>query len=160
MRTALVLASVLAMFVVGTVQASPAVHSVSAGYGYYVIDDFGNPDLFRRVALSAQAGDATKGWWTWNRPEGTFGGPVTCVVTSGQDAWVAGPRTTGAPDFEAIFIYVHDGGTPGSQGDLTFVWGSDPGETLADMEALCSSMDTNFYGAFAFQVVSGNASVH
>jgi len=148
------------MVVVGTVQAKPAVHKVTAGYGYYAVDDFGNPDSFRHVSLTAQTGDVTKGNWIWNRPEGTYSGPITCAVTSGQDAWVAGPRTHGAPDFDAIFMYVHDGGTPGSAGDLTFVWGTDPGETLADMEALCSTMDTDFYGNDAFHVTSGNAAVH
>ncbi len=131
------------MFVVGTVQAKPAVHQVTAGFGYYAVDDFGNPDSFRHVSITAPGwGYRQAATGSGNRPEGTFSGPVTCVVTSGQDAWVAGPRTHGAPDFDAIFMYVHDGGTPGSAGDLTFVWGADPGETLADMEALCSNMDT------------------
>ena len=53
----------------------------------------------------------------------------------------------------------HDGGTPGNAGDTAFVWGALDDENLAGMEALCASMDTDFYGAWPFAVVAGNVKV-
>jgi hypothetical protein len=43
---------------------------------------------------------------------------------------------------------------------MAFTWGADPGETLADMEALCESMTTSPYGLDQFALVSGNLIVH
>ena len=42
---------------------------------------------------------------------------------------------------------------------VTFGWAADPGEPLADMEALCQSMDTDFFGFDPFMVVAGNVAV-
>ena len=56
-------------------------------------------------------------------------------------------------------MWVHDG-TPGTEGDTAFTWGADPGETLADMEALCENKETSPYGFDPFPVVSGNVIVH
>jgi hypothetical protein len=57
-------------------------------------------------------------------------------------------------------MWVHDGGNPGTAGDMAFTWGTDPAEeTLADMEALCESMAIAPYGDW-FPVESGNLVVH
>ncbi len=58
------------------------------------------------------------------------------------------------------FLWVHDGGTPGSRGDTAFTWRADPEETLVNMEALCESMATSPYGLDPFPVESGNLIVH
>jgi len=145
----------------GAAQATSAVAKVTGTYTYFAVDDPSQP---RTVAISAQATDPVKGDFRWTRPSGVYSGPVTCVRIVGDDAWFAGPVTTapktGSEGFTAVFFYVHDGGTPGRTGDLSFGWAADPGETLADMEALCASMDTGFYGYWPFSVVAGNVTVH
>jgi hypothetical protein len=130
--------------------------------GYYVIDEFGNRDLYRHFSVTAETGP-NPGNWVWNRPEGTYSGPITCVAQSGSDVWLAGPVTHSGPlAFPAIFALIHDGGSPGKDGDSAFVWGADPGQLLEEMEAACESMadPAIFDDAFLFQVVTGNATVH
>lgn len=54
-------------------------------------------------------------------------------------------------------MHVHDGGTPGRNGDTAFTWGTDPGQTLEEMEALCEEMvPPPWFGFGPFNVVSGN----
>jgi hypothetical protein len=134
-------AALLASFA-GAAQAASPVARVTGTYTYFAVDD---PSQARSVSISAQATDPANGSFTWTRPSGDYSGPVTCVRIVGNDAWLAGPVTsepeTGSEGVTSVFLYVHDAGTPGRAGDLSFVWGADPGETLADMEALCASMD-------------------
>ncbi|MDP9223686.1 MAG: hypothetical protein M3P18_07480 [Actinomycetota bacterium] len=156
-----VLASVaLVVPFAGAAQATSSVARVTGTYTYFAYDDPNEP---RTVSISVQATDPVKGSFTWTRPAGDYSGPVTCVRVVGNDAWFAGPVTKepkrGSEGFNSVFFYVHDGGTPGSAGDLSFVWGALSDETLGDMEALCASMDTGFYGSWAFTVVAGNVTV-
>ena len=162
MRKAFVLGTLLALAVVGTAAATTANHGVTGGVGYYVGDDIGNPDSYRHFSVTAETGRPNLGNFVWNRPEGNYSGKITCVVQSGSDVWLAGYLTHigGINNFPAVFAYIHDGGSAGKSGDLAFVWGADPGETLADMEAACQSMDMDLFGNFPFQVVKGNATVH
>jgi hypothetical protein len=161
MRAGLILGALLALLVVGTATAKPANHGVTGGVGYYAGDDFGNPDSYRHFSVTAETGRPNLGNWTWNRPEATYSGSISCVAQSGNAVWVAGPTTHNGPaDFPALFAFIYDGGSPGKNGDYVFVWGADPGQTLDDMEAACQSMDTDFFGFFPFQVVQGNATVH
>jgi hypothetical protein len=67
-----------------------------------------------------------------------YGGPITCLIVDGQDAWMAGPATTatdGTTD-RAAMLYVHDGG-PGGGGDLVVLWLSTPGQTITTMVQWC-----------------------
>jgi len=117
---------------------------------------------WRAASISAHATDPVKGTWAWTTFSGdTVRGPVTCLQVSGDDAWLAGPTWDGTG---AVFMWVHDGGTPGRAGDTAFTWGADPGQTLETMEALCENMEPppfEFYGVpyDAFDVVSGNLNV-
>jgi hypothetical protein len=134
---------------------------VSGGFTYDAVDDPSQP---RSVTISAQGSGAdVRGTFTWTRPSGVYGGPVSCLQVDGSDAWFAGPITSGPPrnneGFPAVFTYLHDGGTPGSAGDYAFVWGADPGQTLSDMESLCAEMDTYLFGLWPFAVVSGDLKV-
>jgi hypothetical protein len=162
MRRSIVIAVVLALALAGVAQAGPPVARVTGGATYFVAGDPAQP---RTIMVGAQAGDGVRGSWTWIRPSGVYGGPVTCLQTletpDGNVAWFAGPATRvgGSEDVFAVFFLFLDGGTPGRDGDYVFGWAADPGETLADMEALCESMDTYLYGDSPFQVVSGNLSV-
>jgi hypothetical protein len=70
----------------------------------------------------------------------TFGGPVTCLVVDGPEAWIAGPATSasdGTTD-RAALLYVRDGG-PGGRDDAALLWMNDPGQTLETMEGWCRS---------------------
>ena len=162
-RSTIVLVIALLM-VVGVVAAAGAapkstmkVEKVTGTYSYYV-----GTDIPRTVSVNAHGTDPVKGTWTWTMSSGTYSGPVTCLHVSGDDAWLAGPFWDGTG---AVFMWVHDGGTPGTAGDTAFTWGADPGETLGDMEALCEDMveppwDFDPYGLFGpFPVVSGNLNV-
>src|SRR4051794_6952217 len=164
MRVALIIGALLAVVVVGTAEAKPANHGVTAGVGYYAADIFGERDFYRHFSVTAETGRPNLGHWLWNRPEGNYSGDVTCVTQSGSDVWLAGSVThSGLNDFTGLFALIHDGGA-GSKGDQVFVWGADPGQTLADMEAACQSMadpgDDLFDNSFLFTVVTGNATVH
>jgi hypothetical protein len=114
--------------------------SVDGAYAYNVA-----PGATRRDSVSAHVeGGGPVGEWSRMTPAtggGTaFGGPVTCLVIDGPDAWLAGPATTasdGSTD-RAAFLYVHDGG-PGGDGDSAVLWMNDPGQTLATMEGWCTS---------------------
>lgn len=87
----------------------------------------------------------------------SYGGPVTCLVISGSDAWLAGPATT-APDGStdlAALIYVHDGGPDGS-GDMAMTWMTQPGQTLATVTTWCQDQ---FTPASPFDLTSGDVVV-
>ena len=130
------------------------VDKVTGTYGYVIGP---GPDGSREVTVSAQGTDPVAGTWSWSRPSDSWNGPVTCLRVNGADAWLAGPMENGTG---AVFLFVHDGGTSGGAGDTAFTWGTDPGETLDDMEALCDSMTPPpFYGFDPFSVVSGNVKV-
>ena len=154
MRRSAVLAILLVLAVGGVAQAKPLVASVNGTYTYLVDPDTGSS---RTISLSARDTDPVKG--TWTRAGVVMTGTVTCLRVAGADAWLAGPVTSGGT-VEAVFMWVHDAGAPGWAGDTAFTWFADPGETLADMEALCVSMTTSPYGFDPFPVVSGNVTVH
>jgi len=162
MRALLALFGAIAVVVTsaGSTLATIPTARVTGTYSYNVFDDPSQP---RSASISVQATNPVKGTFTWTRPSGDYSGPVTCLRVVGNDAWFAGP-VTGEPKktsegFNSVFFYVHDGGTPGRDGDTSFVWGALSDENLGDMEALCESMDTNFYGDYPFSVVDGNLKV-
>ena len=67
-----------------------------------------------------------------------YGGPVTCLVISGSEAWLAGPATTatdGTAD-RAAFIHVTDGG-PDGKDDTAFLWLNAEGQTIFTMVDWC-----------------------
>jgi hypothetical protein len=112
---------------------------VNGAYSYSV-----KPGATRRDSISAHLEDGPVGEWSRMNPAtggGTsFGGPVTCLVIDGPDAWLAGPATTtsdGSADRSA-FAHLHDGG-PGGEEDAAVLWMNDPGQTLETMEGWCES---------------------
>jgi len=162
MRALLALFGAIAVIVTSAsaTLATTPVARVTGTYSYYVNDDPSQP---RSASISVQATDPVKGTFTWRRPSGDYSGPVTCLRVVGEDAWFAGPVTKEprktSEGFNSVFFYVHDGGTPGRDGDTSFVWGALSDQNLGDMEALCASMDTDFYGNSPFTVVDGNLKV-
>lgn len=86
-----------------------------------------------------------------------YGGPITCLIVDGQDAWMAGPATTatdGTRD-RAAMIHVHDGGE-GGDGDLVVLWLSTPGQTITTMVQWC---ERRHIPAGPFPVTSGDVTV-
>ena len=80
---------------------------------------------------------------------------VKFVKVSGNDAWFAGPVTSGNAGLgQWLFAKVHDGGTPGSNGDQ--VSGS---FTTKDAAKLAVALMSN-PGDGPFAVTSGNLRVH
>lgn len=106
-------------------------------------------------------GGAAVGEWSRTYPNTgdgeSFGGPVTCLVVTGSDAWLAGPATTatdGSTNLAAL-IYVHDGGLDGS-GDRAMTWITQPGQTLATVTTWCKD---RFTPAPAMELTSGDVVV-
>jgi hypothetical protein len=97
----------------------------------------------RRDTLAARFEDGRPvGEWSRRTPATGdssifYGGPVTCLVISGSDAWLAGPATTatGGSD-HAAFIHVTDGG-PDGEGDTAFLWLTTEGQTIVTMTEWC-----------------------
>jgi hypothetical protein len=154
MRRAVVLAVLLVLALSGVAQAKPPVSMLTGNYTYLTPSG-----AWREVTVSARATDPAVGSWTWSMDGATYSGPVTCLRIVGDDAWLAGPATSWSDGDGAVFMWVHDGGNPGTAGDTAFTWGSDPGETLATMEALCESQSTSPYGFDRFPVISGNLNI-
>lgn len=154
MRRAVVLAVLLVLALGGIAQAKPPVSMLTGSYTYVLPSG-----TLREVTVHARATDPVVGTWTWVTPSGTCSGPVTCLRIVGDDAWLAGPATSWPQGDGAVSMWVHDGGNPGTAGDTAFTWGSDPGVTLATMEALCESQATSPYGFDRFPVISGNLNI-
>jgi hypothetical protein len=118
----------------------------------------------RGDTLAARFDDgAAVGEWSRRTPatgdSSTFyGGPVTCLVISGSDAWLAGPATTatdGSAD-RAAFIHVTDGG-PDGEGDTAFLWLNTPGQTILTMTDWC---EKRFIPGDGLPLTSGDVLVH
>jgi Putative zinc-finger len=118
-------------------QASPTdAGFVNGSYTY-------NEPNARRDAISAHFEDG-RPVGAWSRivpPTGEsdhFGGPITCLVIAGDDAWMAGPATvaTDGRKDAAAFIHVHDGGSDGKN-DRAVLWLSNPGQSLTLLEGWC-----------------------
>jgi hypothetical protein len=122
---------------------APTPSPSASGSGRFVVGNYvygTNPP--RRDTLAAHFEGTVVGEWSRRSPatgDGTFlGGPVTCLVISGSDAWLAGPATTatdGRKDL-AVFIHVHDGGSEG-KGDTAFMWQTTAGQSLVTMTEWC-----------------------
>jgi len=116
--------------------------SITGEYRYVVVK--GRPG--RSVTLDVHGTDPVLGSWSLRAaPDGPLqGGPVTCLVVKGRDAFMFGPATTGE---RAAFLWVRDGKTPGGADDMAVTWMQDlPGDplpsglkpqTLEEMEGWC-----------------------
>ena len=104
----------------------------------------------REVTLSAKLSGEVSGFWSAQ----SGGGPVTCLVVDGNEAWLAGTGTTG-PDTGA-FIHVVDGGAPGSAYDLVTAWFQDPGQPFEELQGWCEDRATHVP---LFDVDTGNVTV-
>jgi hypothetical protein len=115
----------------------------SSGSGPYVAGAYvygSSPP--RKDTIAAHFEGVPVGEWSRRLPAtgagDSYGGPITCLVIRGRDAWMAGPATTATDGTEnrAAMIHVHDGGSNGA-GDRAFMWLSTPGQSLTTMEEWC-----------------------
>ena len=114
----------------------------------------------RRDTLAAHFEGKPVGEWSRRTPatgdSQFFGGPVTCLVIEGSDAWLAGPATTATDaGTVAAFIHVTDGG-PDGQGDTAFLWRAEGGQTLVTMTEWC---EKRFIPAPGLPLTSGDVVV-
>jgi hypothetical protein len=118
---------------------------------------YGEPGA-RRDAVSAHFEGDPVGEWSRTIPAtpagDSYGGPITCLVISGSDAWLAGPATTATDGSKnrAAYLHLHDGG-PDGRGDQAILWLSNRGETLTTMEGWCQ---TRFIPGGPFPLTSGD----
>jgi len=112
------------------------------------------------VAARLDAGKPVGEWWRQTFVNGklqSYGGPITCMVVDGKDAWLAGPATTatdGRSDLAILFRY-HDGG-PSGDGDRALGYLSNPGQTLKTMQTWC---ETRYTPTSPNALTSGEVSV-
>ena len=113
--------------------------SVNGAYSYTVA-----PGVTRRDSIAAHFDGGPVGEWSRLIPatggESAFGGPITCLVIDGADAWAAGPAATSSDGStgRSAYLHVRDGG-PGGANDAALLWMNDQGQTLATMEGWCES---------------------
>jgi hypothetical protein len=134
----------------------------SSGNGPFVTGAYVYGDGPRRDTVAAHFDGAPVGEWSRMIPatgEGSsYGGPITCLVIDGKDAWMAGRATTatdGTKD-RSVFIHVYDGGPDGA-GDRAFLVLNTQGQTLATMEEWCRR---KFVPADPYPLTSGEIVVN
>jgi hypothetical protein len=142
----LVLVIVLAIVAASVAQASPSVAKVTGSYSY---TSFSGP---KTVSLSAHGTTPVKGTWSFRGGAATIGGPITCLVVDGSEAWLAGTQSVGE---DGVFIYLIDGGSPGTE-DLAVTWVQDPDQSFDDLQGWCES---RFTDVPLFELDSGNLTV-
>ena len=142
----LVLVTVLAVMAASVAQASPSVAKVTGTYNY---TSFSGP---KTVSLSAHGTTPVKGTWSFRGGAATIGGPITCLVVDGSEAWLAGTRSGGET---GVFIYLIDGGSPGTE-DLAVTWVQDPDQSFDELQGWCESQFTDVP---LFELDRGNLTV-
>ncbi len=87
----------------------------------------------------------------------TWGGPITCLVFDGSDAWLAGPATTATDGItEAAMIHLHDGG-PGGKDDSALIWLAPRGQTITTVTNWCL---LKFEPADLSPLIDGDVEIH
>ena len=142
----LVLAISCSVVAASVAQASPSVPKVTGSYSY---TSFSGP---KTVSLSAHGTTPVKGTWSFRGGATTIGGPITCLVVDGSEAWLAGPPSVGE---DGVFIYLIDAGSPGTE-DLAVTWVQDPDQSFDELQGWCES---RFTDVPLFELDSGNLTV-
>lgn len=141
-----------------SLEPSPA--PVPAGSGALANANYRYDARTDLLAARLQDGKPLGEWWRQTPVNGkvqSYGGPITCFVIDGKDAWLAGPATTatdGRPDL-AIFFWLHDGGRDG-EGDQALGYLSNPGQSLTTMQTWC---ETKYTGVPRNDLASGDVLV-
>jgi hypothetical protein len=140
----------------GGAQAASRTVGATGGYSYSL-----DPSFVSFVEIEARLGTVPNGRIEFSNTLGHWlRGPVTCVVVQGSDAWISGPIE--AADQWTLDLGVsgwaarlHDGGTPGTKGDLavTVV------DAIEGVEAYCASADPSI-DDWMVPVTAGNLLIH
>lgn len=138
----------------------PSPATVPQGTGPLVNANYTYFDRIDSLAARLEDGKPVGEWWRQTKVAGkveSYGGPVTCLVIDGDDAWVAGRATTATDDREdlAILFRLHDGG-PNGQGDSARGYLTNPGQTITTMQTWC---ETKYTPAALTPLTSGDVSV-
>ena len=139
----------------------PSAAPVPTGPGPLVNANYTYFNRIDSVAARLRDGKPVGEWWRQTEVSGkmeSYGGPVTCLVIKGADAWVAGPATTatdGRSDL-AILFRLHDGGPNGKE-DTARGYLSNPGQTLTTMQTWC---ETRYTPAELTPLTSGDVSIN
>ena len=92
----------------------------------------------KAVIIAGRFAGVARGTWSLTTLNDgvTHSGPITCLITRGADAWVAGPETSSTGDTTAGMLFrLHDGG---ASGDLAVTFLADPGMTFeGDILPMC-----------------------
>ena len=141
-------AAVASVTIAGGALASTAAARVTGTFEYT------SPSGPKAVTIEAHGTDPVKGSWTLTNHLGVSrGGPLTCLVVDGSEAWMAGRGATGDA---GAFLYVHDGGSPG-RGDLVVTWIQDPGQPFEELQGWC---ETQAAQLDRYPVDTGNVVIH
>jgi hypothetical protein len=142
--------------------ASSAASAAPSGWSAFVAAAYRYGPPTRLYTVSAHlAGGPVGEWSRQTRATGqvdSFSGPISCLVMSGSDAWLAGPATSASDGSKgrAVFIYLHDGG-PSGKHDRAELWLTTPGQTLAMMTGWCES---RFIPSGPHSLTTGDIEVH
>jgi hypothetical protein len=138
---------------------TPSAAALPTGPGPLVNANYTYLDRTDSVAARLKDGKPVGEWWRQTEVGGkteSYGGPVTCLVIEGPDAWVAGPATTasdGRKDL-AILFRLHDGGANGDDSARGYL--TNPGQTLTTMQTWC---ETRYTPADLAPLTSGDVSI-
>ena len=126
--------------------APPSPAAVPSGSGSLVNANYTYDARTDSLAARLDAGKPVGEWWRQTPVSGkvqSYGGPITCMVVDGKDAWLAGPAATATDGRSglAIFFRLHDGG-PNGDGDTALGYLSNPGQTLTTMQTWCETRYT------------------
>ncbi|HJT64697.1 MAG TPA: hypothetical protein VJ839_08010 [Candidatus Limnocylindria bacterium] len=128
--------------------------------GYYNYRPTGEPPG-RTLVVQATGGWFVKGTWVQLNPDTgavARSGAVTCLVTDGNDAWLAGPelfRASGLDARAGVFLHIH-GPRPGEGDDAAVTWFGDPGQPLSEMVGWCRNRNADLP---LFPLVHGDVDV-
>ncbi len=153
MRRSLLLAIVLLMATSATTQAAPKVPIVTGGFAY----EFA-PGATTFVEIDLRGGDIPRGSISYSSTVyPPFWGDVDCLTVVGSDAWISGVITAGTlPEgYGGWALRLHDGGTPGAEGDQAIVLYDVPEVVDAFCEEAWPDADT-----WMLPVERGNLVVH
>jgi hypothetical protein len=140
-----------------TAQAAARVPIVTGEFAYEFM-----PGATTFIDIDARGGDVPRGSVSYSSTFlPAFWGEAECVTVVGSDAWISGVVTGGTPPGdEGVECYgwtlrVHDGGTPGTNGDL----GALLYYTPELVNAYCEQADPSYDWA-QLPLIAGNLVIH
>lgn len=154
MRRSALLTIVLMLVMSGTAQGAARVPGVTGSFSYQFA-----PAATTFVEIDARDGAVPKGSISYSSTSyPPFWGEVQCLTVVGNDAWISGVITAGTlPEgiYNGWALRLHDGGTPGTEGDraIALYWWPDL------VNAYCAQADRSYDDAM-IPLEAGNLAIH